>query len=83
LYRLYTAAYVVPGSLFQVPVAQMALITAKLVTGKDLPPHIAELVTCFGVFFTVSTIMKIRFASHKWQNLIPSGTAFAIGMTFP
>ncbi|KAJ2907123.1 oligonucleotide transporter (OPT oligopeptide transporter) [Zalerion maritima] len=41
-YRLYAAAYELPGELFQVPTAYVWVFTARLVTGRGLPPRATE-----------------------------------------
>lgn len=79
-YKLYTSAYAVPGTLFQVPVAYMALMAARLVTGKGLPSHVFEFGLSFGIFFFLAAVVKIRYAKERWHHFIPSGTAFAVGM---
>lgn len=79
LYRMYTAVYKIPDKRFQIPVGYMAIIAARLVTGKGLPDHALEFVLGFGIFFIITTAIKIRYASYQWQNILPSGVAFAVG----
>lgn len=78
-YKLYSSAYPIPGQLFSVPNAYMAVLTARLVYGTGLPENAGIFALAFGICFTVISILKIRYADHKWQYLLPSGTAFAIG----
>ncbi|KAH8648116.1 OPT oligopeptide transporter protein-domain-containing protein [Ilyonectria robusta] len=80
LYKLYTVVYTIPDKRFQIPVGYMAIIAARLVTGKGLPDGALEFVTAFGIFFSITTVIKMRYAEHRWQNILPSGVAFAVGI---
>jgi len=41
--------------------------------------HIINPFRGFGIFFAGTTMIKMKYADRWWQNLIPSGVAFAIG----
>lgn len=80
IYRLYTAVYTIPGSLFQVPTAYVWIFTARLVTGQGLPYMAREWAIAFAVLFTLSTMVRIYATNKRWQHLIPGGIAVAVGM---
>jgi hypothetical protein len=50
-----------------------------MVLNKGLPPGAGGFALGFGIFFTVTTIVKMRFQNKWWQAFIPSGVSFAIG----
>lgn len=80
IYRLYTAVYDIPGDMFQVPTAYVWIFTARLVTGKGLPPMAREFSIGAAAVFAVFTIVRAR-AMNKWYHpYIPGGIAVAIGM---
>jgi uncharacterized oligopeptide transporter (OPT) family protein len=76
IYRLYTSQYPIPGPLFQIPSSFLDVSTARLVMGRGLPEGAGEFALGFGIFFAM---IKMKYADRWWQNLIPSGVAFAIG----
>ena len=85
VYRLYVTAYEVPGSMFQVPTAYVWIFTARLVTGRGLPEMAWQFAVGTGVFFALTTILKIWLGSgsdsrRKWQPYVPGGIAVAVGM---
>lgn len=80
IYRLYTSIYEIPSKLFQIPVSHLFLLAARLVTGVGLPEQVANFACAFGLLFAIGTIVKIRYSSRWWQNLIPGGVAFGVGM---
>ncbi|KAK4166198.1 putative oligopeptide transporter [Cladorrhinum sp. PSN259] len=81
IYQLYTAVYTIPGDLFQVPTGYVWIFTARLVTGKGLPPMAKEWAFSFAALFAVTTALRISQANNKrWQSLIPGGIAVAVGM---
>lgn len=79
IYQLYTHVYKVPGELFQVPTGYVWIFTARLVTGKGLPPMVAEWALCAGVIFTVTTVLRLRSTGSRWHPYIPGGIAVAVG----
>lgn len=80
IYRLYTAVYVIPGSLFQVPTAYVWIFTARLVTGQGLPYMASEWAVAFAVLFSVTTMVRIYGQGRWWQVYVPGGIAVAVGM---
>lgn len=88
VYRLYTAVYDIPGSLFQVPTAYVWIFTARLVTGQGLPPMAREWAVAFAVLFAAATAVRIwgtgagagRGAARWWLPYVPGGIAVAVGM---
>ena len=80
IYRLYTAVYTIPGSLFQVPTAYVWIFTARLVTGQGLPYMAREWAIAFAVLFTLTTMVRIYATNKRWQHLVPGGIAVAVGM---
>ncbi|GAB1313121.1 OPT super [Madurella fahalii] len=80
IYRLYTSVYQVPGDLFQVPTGYVWIFTARLVTGKGLPPMAKEWAIGSAALFTAITALRIVTAGKRWQALIPGGIAVAVGM---
>ncbi|KAI0137412.1 OPT oligopeptide transporter [Xylariales sp. AK1849] len=80
IYRLYTAVYQVPGDLFQVPTAYVWIFTARLVTGKGLPPMARDWAIGAAILFAVLTALRTRAIGKSWQAYIPGGIAVAIGM---
>lgn len=80
IYRLYTAVYTIPGSLFQVPTAYVWIFTARLVTGQGLPPMAREWAVAFAALFAVTTAVRIYAADRRWQRFVPGGIAVAVGM---
>ncbi|KXJ96858.1 oligonucleotide transporter [Microdochium bolleyi] len=80
IYRLYTAVYEIPGEMFQVPTAYVWIFTARLVTGKGLPPMAREFSIGAAAIFAVFTIVRARGMNKWWHPYIPGGIAVAIGM---
>ncbi|KAH8601372.1 oligopeptide transporter-like protein [Bisporella sp. PMI_857] len=80
IYRLYTSVYEVPGKLFEVPTGYVWIFTARLVTGKGLPPLAFEWSIGAAVLFTGLTIARILGAEKRWHPYIPGGIAVAVGM---
>ena len=80
VYRLYTSVYDIPGGLFQVPTGYVWIFTARLVTGKGLPPMAWQYALGSGVLFAVFTALRIRGQGTWWQAWIPGGIAVAVGM---
>lgn len=90
IYRLYTAVYDIPGSLFQVPTAYVWIFTARLVTGQGLPPMAREWAVAFAVLFAMATAVRIWGANNGgggrggvaawWLPYVPGGIAVAVGM---
>jgi len=86
VYKLYVSVYDVPGDLFQVPTAYVWIFTARLVTGKGLPPMAWQYAVGGGGIFVLATAFRIYLAAsekawckklHPW---IPGGIAVAVGM---
>lgn len=75
--------YDIPGGLFQVPTAFVWIFTARLVTGKGLPPMAKQWAMGSGVLFSVTTIARIVAVDMAWRPAIPGGIAVAVGMTCP
>ncbi|KAK2041141.1 OPT oligopeptide transporter [Colletotrichum somersetense] len=80
VYQLYTAVYTIPGDLFQVPTGYVWIFTARLVTGKGLPPMAREWALGFGIIFAVTTIVRTITIGKVWRPLVPGGIAVAVGM---
>lgn len=80
IYKLYTAVYTIPGSLFQVPTAYVWIFTARLVTGQGLPYMAREWAIAFAVLFTLTTMVRIYATNKRWQHFVPGGIAVAVGM---
>ena len=87
VYRLYTAVYEVPGDLFQVPTAFVWIFTARLVTGRGLPPMAREFATGAAVLFAIITVVRSRAVAARgggnapsWLPYVPGGIAVAVGM---
>jgi OPT family oligopeptide transporter len=79
VYKLYTSVYPIPGDLFQVPTAYVWIFTARLVTGKGLPPMAREWAAGAAVIFAVGTSARISGRGKRWHCLIPGGIAVAVG----
>ena len=86
VYKLYVSVYDVPGDLFQVPTAYVWIFTARLVTGKGLPPMAWQFALGAGLIFCATTALRIYLMSsekewarkvHPW---VPGGIAVAVGM---
>ncbi|KAL3421054.1 OPT oligopeptide transporter [Phlyctema vagabunda] len=80
IYKLYTSVYQVPGKLFQVPTGYVWIFTARLVTGKGLPPMAMEWALGAAVIFTVITLVRTVGSGKSWHPYIPGGIAVAVGM---
>ncbi|KZL68262.1 oligonucleotide transporter (OPT oligopeptide transporter), partial [Colletotrichum tofieldiae] len=80
VYQLYTAVYTIPGDLFQVPTGYVWIFTARLVTGKGLPPMARDWALGFGILFAMTTIIRTTTAGKVWRSLVPGGIAVAVGM---
>ncbi|KAK1999539.1 OPT oligopeptide transporter [Colletotrichum falcatum] len=80
VYQLYTAVYTIPGDLFQVPTGYVWIFTARLVTGKGLPPLAREWALGFGIIFAVTTIIRTTTVGKVWRPFVPGGIAVAVGM---
>ncbi|KEF60441.1 uncharacterized protein A1O9_02002 [Exophiala aquamarina CBS 119918] len=88
VYKLYVSVYTIPGELFQIPTAFVWVFTARLVTGKGLPPMAWQFALVAGAIFVLTTIVRIYLLAcrdqsewcrriHPW---IPGGIAVAVGM---
>ncbi|KAF2465503.1 OPT superfamily oligopeptide transporter [Lindgomyces ingoldianus] len=87
VYKLYTHVYKIPGGLFEVPTGYVWVFTARLVTGKGLPPQVAEWASGAAVIFAVGTILRVWGNARKqkgltewWVDWVPGGIAVAVGM---
>ncbi|CAO2647167.1 Nn.00g080890.m01.CDS01 [Neocucurbitaria sp. VM-36] len=80
LYRLYTTVYTIPGDKFPVPVAHIWVLTARLALGNGLPEKAASFALAFGIFFALSTALKIRYQNQWLHHYVPGGVSFAIGI---
>ncbi|KAF6831681.1 oligonucleotide transporter (OPT oligopeptide transporter) [Colletotrichum plurivorum] len=80
VYQLYTAVYTIPGDLFQVPTGYVWIFTARLVTGKGLPPMAREWAIACGLVFAVTTIIRTTATGKPWRSAVPGGIAVAVGM---
>ena len=80
VYKLYTNVYEIPGGLFQVPTAYVWIFTARLVTGKGLPPKAWQFSLAAGLIFVALTAIRVRGHGLWWQAWVPGGIAVAVGM---
>jgi OPT family oligopeptide transporter len=86
VYKLYVSVYTVPGELFQVPTAYVWIFTARLVTGKGLPPMAWQFALGAGAIFVFTTALRIYLLSTRNETLrkvhafVPGGIAVAVGM---
>jgi OPT family oligopeptide transporter len=79
IYKLYTSVYAVPGDLFQVPTGYVWIFTARLVTGKGLPPMAWQWALGAAIVFSVTTGLRISGTGKVWHPYIPGGIAVAVG----
>ncbi len=86
VYKLYTNVYTIPGGLFEVPTGYVWVFTARLVTGKGLPPMVGEWASGAAVLFAVGTVVRVWGARRKerglggwWVDFVPGGIAVAVG----
>lgn len=86
VYKLYTNVYTIPGGLFEVPTGYVWVFTARLVTGKGLPPMVKEWASGAAVIFAASTIIRVWGTNRKqrglsgwWIDFVPGGIAVAVG----
>jgi len=87
VYKLYTNVYTIPGGLFEVPTGYVWVFTARLVTGKGLPPMVKEWASGAAIIFAVGTMVRVwgnnrkqRGLSGWWIDFVPGGIAVAVGM---
>ena len=88
VYKLYVSVYDVPGDMFQVPTAYVWIFTARLVTGRGLPPMAWRFAVGAGAIFAATTALRIFLTSssaraRRWRSLhpfVPGGIAVAVGM---
>ncbi|KAG9199185.1 hypothetical protein G6514_008932 [Epicoccum nigrum] len=87
VYKLYTNVYTIPGGLFEVPTGYVWVFTARLVTGKGLPPMVGEWASGAAVIFAVGTMVRVWGTNRKqrglsgwWIDFVPGGIAVAVGM---
>jgi OPT family oligopeptide transporter len=80
IYRLYTSVYAVPGDLFQVPTGYVWIFTARLVTGKGLPPMAWQWAFGAAIVFSATTGLRIAGTGKAWHPYVPGGIAVAVGM---
>ncbi|KAF2866874.1 OPT oligopeptide transporter protein-domain-containing protein [Massariosphaeria phaeospora] len=86
VYKLYTNVYTIPGGLFEVPTGYVWVFTARLVTGKGLPPMVKEWASGAAAIFAVGTMFRVWGNTRKrkglsgwWIDFIPGGIAVAVG----
>jgi OPT family oligopeptide transporter len=82
IYKLYTSVYAVPGDLFQVPTGYVWIFTARLVTGKGLPPMAWQWALGAALVFSITTSIRVAGTGKAWQSYIPGGIAVAVGIWF-
>jgi OPT family oligopeptide transporter len=80
IYRLYTNVYAIPGDLLQVPTGYVWIFTARLVTGKGLPPMALQWAASAAFIFTITTCVRIAGNGKPWHSYVPGGIAVAVGM---
>jgi OPT family oligopeptide transporter len=88
VYKLYVSVYKVPGELFQIPTAYVWIFTARLVTGKGLPPMAWQFALVAGAIFVLTTSLRICLLAYRdeksWfrtlHDWVPGGIAVAVGM---
>lgn len=87
VYKLYTNVYTIPGGLFEVPTGYVWVFTARLVTGKGLPPMVGEWASGAAVIFAIGTMIRVWGTNRKqrglsawWIDFVPGGIAVAVGM---
>ncbi|KAG0279655.1 hypothetical protein BGZ95_000607 [Linnemannia exigua] len=96
VFKLYSAAYELPGPQFAVPTAKVWLDLARLLNGQPLPYNTGPFIWGFSAFFALLTIISVVYSDvaflksrsrdgsirgrPRWVGWIPSGIAFAIGM---
>ncbi|EXJ82950.1 hypothetical protein A1O3_06767 [Capronia epimyces CBS 606.96] len=88
VYKLYVSVYQIPGELFEIPTAYVWIFTARLVTGKGLPPMAWQYALVAGAVFVVTTSLRIYLLAYRderpWCRTlhpwIPGGIAVAVGM---
>ncbi|KAF9700724.1 hypothetical protein EKO04_001519 [Ascochyta lentis] len=87
VYKLYTKVYTIPGGLFEVPTGYVWVFTARLVTGKGLPPMVGEWASGAAVIFAIGTMFRVWGTNRKqrglsgwWIDCVPGGIAVAVGM---
>ncbi|KAF9384272.1 hypothetical protein CPC16_008500 [Podila verticillata] len=89
VYKLYSAAYELPGDVFQVPTAHVWLDLARLVNGHSLPDYTVPFILGFAALFAGLTLLTTVYSDvavlrgsskPKWLKYVPSGIAFAIGI---
>jgi uncharacterized oligopeptide transporter (OPT) family protein len=79
VYKLYTSVYRVPGDLFQVPTGYVWIFTARLVTGKGLPPLAEQWALGAATLFAITTSIRIAGNRRWWHSYVPGGIAVAVG----
>lgn len=86
VYKLYTNVYTIPGGLFEVPTGYVWVFTARLVTGKGLPPMVGEWAGGAAFIFAVGTMIRVWGTNRKqrglsgwWIDFVPGGIAVAVG----
>ncbi|KAF9584662.1 hypothetical protein BGW38_005659 [Lunasporangiospora selenospora] len=62
VYKLYTAAYEIPGQQFPVPTAKVWLDLARLVNGHSLPDHTVPFVLGFSLLFAGLTLLTTVYS---------------------
>jgi len=82
IYKLYSTVYTIPGDLFQVPTGYVWIFTARLVTGKGLPPMAWQWALGAAVVFSITTSIRIVGNGKVWHPFVPGGIAVAVGV-FP
>ena len=88
VYKLYVSVYPIPGDLFQIPTAYVWIFTARLVTGKGLPPMAWQYAMGAGAIFAATTSIRIYLMIYSEEKAwcrrlhpwIPGGIAVAVGM---
>ncbi|KAL2408446.1 hypothetical protein ABEF93_003492 [Exophiala dermatitidis] len=88
IYKLYVSVYQIPGELFEIPTAYVWIFTARMVTGKGLPPMAWQFALVAGVIFVATTCLRIYLLAHGEEKAwcralhpwIPGGIAVAVGM---
>lgn len=78
-YRVFVAAFPIPGDVFRVPSAHLWLLTVHLVYGKGLPEGTWPFCVAAAVLSSFCALGRIAASDSRWKPFIPSGVAVAIG----
>ncbi|KAI3342591.1 OPT oligopeptide transporter protein-domain-containing protein [Ustulina deusta] len=80
VYRIYTSVKTIPSKELGVPEAYLWLASARINQRRGLPSKVWPFMAVAFFSGALMSLIRLRFASHRCKEYIPSSIAMAVGM---